>query len=245
MTWQGRYLARFYDPARGFVDGTTEFHRMCAEAITPGGRILEIGAGRSNATSRFLATLGSVHGLDPDPAVLGNDALSAAQVLDGGRFPAADESFDACASNFVLEHVREPQVHLAEVCRVLRPGGAYVFRTANRTHYVTLVSRLTPHAFHRRVVKRLNNAPEGAADPFPTVYAANSARQIRRLAAQAGLAVETLRLVEKEPSYGMASRAMFLAFTAYERLVNASERLAGLRSSIFAVLRKPGAQPGS
>jgi SAM-dependent methyltransferase len=238
-TWQQRYLARFYDPGRGWVDGTTEFHRLCADVIPKSGLILEMGAGRSNSTSRFLATLGPVHGLDPDPAVLGNDALTGAQVLEAERFPGEDASFDACSSNYVLEHVRHPREHLREVFRVLRPGGAYVFRTANRSHYVTLVSRWTPHAFHRLVVKRLTNAGADAADPFPTVYAANSPGQIRGLAAAAGLQVESLRLVEKEPSYGMASRALFLAFMAYERAVNAGDTLARLRSNIFAVLRKP------
>src|SRR6185295_14309564 len=102
---------------------------------------------------------------------------------------------------------------------------------ANRYHYVTLVSRLTPFAFHRLVVKRLTGAAAGAPDPFPTVYALNAPGRIRALAGAAGLPVESLSLVEKEPSYGMASRAMFLAFMAYERAVNASPRLALLRSN--------------
>jgi hypothetical protein len=36
----------------------------------------------------------------------------------------------------------------------------------------------------------------------------------------------------------MSSRVLFLAFMAYERAVNSTERLAALRSSIFAVLRR-------
>ena len=239
MRWRARYLARFYDPGRGFVDGTTEFHRLCADVVPAGGRILEVGAGRSNATSRFLATLGPVHGLDPDPPVLGNDALADARLLEGDVFPYGGASFEACASNFVLEHVHRPLEHLREVFRVLRPGGAYVLRTANRYHYVTLVARWLPHRFHRMAVRRLTGAPPDAPAPFPTVYAANSPARIRRLAAATGFTVEALRLVEKEPSYGMASRVMFLAFMAYERAVNACDRLAHLRSNIFAVLRKP------
>jgi SAM-dependent methyltransferase len=236
--WQDRYLARFYDRGRGWQDGTTEFHALCAASLTPPARILEVGAGRSNPTSRFLSSLGRLHGLDPDPAVLANEALAEARVLDGDRFPHADAAFDACVSNFVAEHVADPAAHLREVHRVLRPGGVYVFRTANRHHYVTLVSRFIPHAFHRLVVHRLTAAPAGAAAPFPTVYAMNSRAQIARLAAASGFEVERLTLVEKEPSYGMSSRVLFLAFTAYERVVNATERLAPLRSAIFAVLRR-------
>jgi hypothetical protein len=61
---------------------------------------------------------------------------------------------------------------------------------------------------------------------------------VRRNARRAGLEVESLEMVEKEPSYGMFARPLFLAFMAYERIVNASGRLAGLRANMFVVLRK-------
>ena len=231
-------MARFYDRGRGWQDGTTEFHALCAAAIPRGARILEVGAGAPNPTSRFLATLGPVHGLDPDPGVLANDALAEARLLDGERYPYPDGAFDACVSDYVLEHVRDPRAHLFELHRVLRPGAPYVFRTVNRLHYVALAARWTPHSFHLRVVNRLKGLPPGAPAPFPTVYAMNSPRRVARLAAEASFELESLRLVEKEPSYGMSSRALFLAFMAYERAVNATPKLAPLRANIFAVLRR-------
>jgi SAM-dependent methyltransferase len=237
MTWQETYLSTFYATDRGFVDGTTEFHNLCASVCRKGARILEIGAGPSNATSTFLASLGELHGMDPDVSVKQNSALRSATVLVGDRFPLDDESFDVCVSNFVCEHVLEPAVHLAEVRRVLVPGGAYVFRTPNRFHYVAGVSALTPHWFHELVANRLRNLESGAHDPYPTHYRMNSQGRVRQLAREAGLRVESLRAVEKEPSYGMSSRLLFLTFMAYERLVNSTELLAGFRSSLFAVLR--------
>jgi len=239
MTWQTEYLDRFYDPARGFQNGTAEFHELCREAIPRGGKILEIGAGPSNRTSRFLATLGEVHGLDPDPAVRDNDALASAVVLEGGRYPFPDASFDGCVSNYCIEHIPDPAAHLAEVGRVLRPGGAYVLRTPNRWHYVSLFSSLTPHWVHDLLANRLRNIGAEGHEPYPTVYAMNTREAVLRLAARAGLAVEALRLVEKEPSYGMSSRVLFLTFMAYERAVNATPHAAFLRSNIFAVLRRP------
>jgi hypothetical protein len=71
------------------------------------------------------------------------------------------------------------------------------------------------------------------------MYALNSRGAIERYARQAGLHVESLRYVEKEPSYGMSSPPLFLVFTAYERFVNTTDALALLRSNIFGVLRKP------
>jgi SAM-dependent methyltransferase len=243
-SWQDRYISRFYDRASGWVDGTTAFHELCQAVLPPGARILEVGAGQSNPTSRFLAALGSLHGLDPDPAVHGNTALTSASVLGTGAYPFDDSSFDACVSNYVLEHVEDPAAHFAEVSRVLAPGGVYCFRTPNRYHYVTAVAQLTPHWFHVLVANRLRNLPKEEADPYPTHYLANSQKDLRRLAAAAGLSVETLSLIEKEPSYGMSSRLLFLAFMAYERLVNATDLAANLRVNILGVLRKPAASPG-
>jgi SAM-dependent methyltransferase len=238
MTWQSQYLARFYNPAGGFVDGTREFHQLCASFCPPGARILEVGAGPSNPTSRFLATLGDLHGIDPDPCVRDNDALKTAEVLTQERYPYPDAHFDACVSNYVCEHVGDPAAHLRQIRRVLRPGGCYIFRTPNRFHYVAIVSSLTPHWFHELVANRLRNMPAAAHDPYPAHYHLNSRGQVTRHAGQAGFSIREMRLVEKEPSYAMSSRTLFLAFMAYERLVNSTDLLAMLRANLFVVLQR-------
>lgn len=238
--WQQRYLQRFYDRDSGWIDGTTEFHDLCAAMIPRDGRILEVGAGPSNETSRFMSSLGEVHGIDPDPEVTHNDALASATILTDEAFPYATASFDACVSDYVVEHVGTPARHLQQIHRVLKPGAPYIFRTPNRWHFVYLIASLTPHVFHRAVANRLRNLPPGVHDPYPTVYAMNSSGKIRGLADSAGFSVEALRLIEKEPSYGMASRALFLPFVAYERAVNSTDHLAGFRAVILCVLRADG-----
>ena len=246
MSWQQEYRERFYNPSRGWVDGTSEFHAMCAAHIPTGSTILEIGAGPTNPTSRYLSSLGRLSGVDIDPEVLSNDALADARVLEAHpfAFPFPDASLDACVSNYVLEHIEDPIVHLAEVARVLRPGGAYVFRTPNRYHYVSLVSRLTPHWVHEAIANRLRRLGEDARPPYPTHYRLNSRGAISRAAARTGLRVRELRMVEKEPSYGMASRPLFLGFMLYERAVNSSALLATFRVNIFGVLERSSPHDG-
>jgi SAM-dependent methyltransferase len=238
MTWQQRWNEHFYSGRPDWVDGTTEFHHLCRSQLR-GGAIVEIGAGPTNATSAFLATLGTVHGIDVSDEVEGNAHLAEAKVMrPDGSFPFDDEAFDGAVSNYVAEHVADPRLHLREVRRVLRPGAPYVFRTPNLFHYVAMASRLTPHRLHVRIANRLRALDHDAHDPWPTIYAMNTPADVRALAAEEGFDVEELRLVEKDPSYGMASRAMFLVFMAYERLVNSTERLAALRANMFVVLRK-------
>ena len=238
MSWQQRWLDRYYDPAKGWRHGTDKFFAMIAQRTPRGGRILEIGAGPSNQTSRFLAGLGQVHGLDPDPDVASNDALASWALMEGPRYPFDDGAFDICVSNYVIEHVEDAQAHLVEISRVLAPGGAYLFRTPNFFHYVGLAAHFTPHSFHLQVANRLRDAPEDSHDPYPTMYRLNTRRAIRRSAAAAGFTVEQLSMVESEPMYGLSNRALFLLFMAYERVVNCSEIFAGLRVNILGSLGK-------
>jgi ubiquinone/menaquinone biosynthesis C-methylase UbiE len=212
---------------------------MCAAALGRSSQILEIGAGPSNATTRFLSTIGTVVGLDVSPEVLGNDAVAEARQYDGRTIPFPDASFDGCVSNYVLEHVEHPHVHFREVARVLRPGGSYLFRTPNIFHYVALVSRLLPHVAHVSLSKRLRGMTADDHDPWVTFYRANSAGTLRGLAEEEGLEVVELRMVEKEPSYGRAGAIVFYPMMWYERFVNATTLAAPLRANIFGQLRRP------
>ena len=143
-SWQERWVDKYYDRSKGWVDGTTQFHELCRVNIPLGARICEIGAGPSNQTSCFLATIGEVHGVDIDDAVRANDALASAHVVTDDRFPFDDESMDACVSNYVIEHVENPDRHLREVFRILKRGGGIHL---SRAQSIPLcVSRCAVHA---------------------------------------------------------------------------------------------------
>jgi SAM-dependent methyltransferase len=251
MSWQDAWMDRFYRSRPGWTDGTTQFHALCRAATAtataaaataaapPRAKILEIGAGPTNPTSAFLATLGELHGIDVDDELRGNVHLASAAVMQGDRYPFPDASFDLAVSNYVVEHVGDAAAHLSEIHRVLRNGGRYLFRTPNLFHYVALVSRAVSHGTHKLVANRLRNLSPDHHEPWPTVYVMNTPAAVRRHARLAGFDVERLDMVEKEPTYGMAARPLFLVFMAYERIVNASERLAPMRANMFVVLRKP------
>ncbi len=238
MAWQRAWMDRFYRSRPGWIDGTKSFHELVRTHAPPRATIAEIGAGPTNPTSAFLASLGEVHGIDASDEVHGNVHLKTTSVLQNGRFPHPDVSFDLAVSNYVVEHVQDAGEHLREVQRILKPGACYVFRTPNLLHYVALVSRFTPQWFHELVANPLRLLPKDNHKPWPTVYAMNTPAAVRREAASVGLQVKHMELVEKEPSYGMYARPLFLAFMAYERLVNASERMAPLRANMFVVLCK-------
>lgn len=237
VSWQEQYLKTYYYGIPGWSNGTAEFHQLCSRVIHPGSSILEIGAGTSNQTSAFLAGLGKLCGVDIDPDVTTNSSLAEAHVITEDRYPFPDSTFDVCVSNYVIEHVEHVDRHLVEIRRVLKPNGLYVFRTPNACHYTSLVSRFTPHWFHKLVANRLRNLPQESHDPFPTFYRMNTVAAIESIGLAHGFTSRELRLVEKEPSYGMKSRVLFLMFMIYERCVNRLPFLEVYRANIFVVLQ--------
>ena len=228
-----------YYPKPRFEGGTLPFFRMCRENIVPNSRILEIGAGPANDCSRTLSEIGPVTGIDIDPDVKNNPFLSQAEIYDGLKMPFDDATFDACVSNWVLEHVERPVEHFREVARVLRPGGVYCVRTPNLYHYVSMSANLMPHSMHLRVANRLRGMPKDAHDPYPTWFRSNSRGKLRELCRQAGLSEPSITTLEPEPSYGRAHPILFYPFMAYERIVNSSKIFQGMRITILMAVRKP------
>ncbi|MGY1631619.1 class I SAM-dependent methyltransferase [Geodermatophilus sp. SYSU D01186] len=109
----------------------------------PAGRAwLDVGCGTGALTGAVLAGCapGSVLGVDPSPAFL---ALARAQIPDGRAsfregdaqaLPMDDTSVDAVVSGLVLNFVPDPAAGVAEMRRVVRPGGvvaAYVWDYAD------------------------------------------------------------------------------------------------------------------
>ena len=98
------------------------------------GNVLEIGPG-GGPNFPYYAPDVKWTGVEPNPymheALRANAAASGRTInLHTGyseALPAADQSMDAVVSTLVLCSVRDLDTSLAEIRRVLRPGGKYVF----------------------------------------------------------------------------------------------------------------------
>jgi 2-polyprenyl-6-hydroxyphenyl methylase/3-demethylubiquinone-9 3-methyltransferase len=127
-------------------------------------RVLDVGCG-GGYTCEFLAKRGAiVSGIDPSAACIeAAQAHAAASALTisyhigvGEKLPFAAEQFDAVVCVDVLEHVQNPSATVAEISRVLKPGGVFCFDTINRTWesrwlMIWLLEdmlRLIPHGIH-------------------------------------------------------------------------------------------------
>jgi SAM-dependent methyltransferase len=105
-------------------------------AIAPGARapvMLDVGAGSGNLSRRLLAHPGTVVAADLSPGMLGRlrrqlDAeapgRTSALLLNGTDLrPLADGAVDLAAAYSVLHHIPDYLAMVAEMARVVRPGG--------------------------------------------------------------------------------------------------------------------------
>jgi len=102
-------------------------------AIGHGRRVLDLGC-RSGALSRHFLDGNEVVGLDVDRVALAKAAeLGIEPVVANVEepLPFPDGSFDAVVAGELLEHLRFPDAVVAEVRRVLRPGGVIVGSVPN------------------------------------------------------------------------------------------------------------------
>jgi SAM-dependent methyltransferase len=101
--------------------------------------------------------------------------------------------------------VADPGRVFAEVSRVLRPGGFFIFLTPNARAVVTLINR-TLRPMQHTLVRRLYGRAE--SDTFPVLYRANGHARLDRLAAQNGLAAVQFYEIP-DPTYLAFNSALF------------------------------------
>jgi ubiquinone/menaquinone biosynthesis C-methylase UbiE len=127
---------------------------LCAQRL--GRDVLEIGAGSGSVAQQLLSNAPELFwtAIDIDPhmtqtatARLRSFAGASAKTADANAMPFADDSFDSVVSCLMLHHIIDWERAVAEVARVLRPGGIFVGYDLVRTPLASLFHRLdgSPH----------------------------------------------------------------------------------------------------
>ena len=221
-------------------NGTLSFYDWLRRCAPPNAVVLNIGAGctaKSQAGS-LRGRVKRVVGIDLGAEVATNSDLDCALIADGMKIPFKTSAFDLVWADYVLEHIERPLPFLREVARVLKPGASFFFRTPNKYHYVSWVSRWTPFRFHQWISPYLQGVRPEEDERHPTFYRLNTKREILRVTSPAGFRCAEIRLIEPEPAYLAFHPSAFLVGVAYERAVNRCSILGSLRANILGRLEK-------
>ena len=193
--WDARYQSGSFARRAAF------FRDQVMPAMDLQGRWLDAGCG-SGYFARMLAEGGAiVHGVDGASEMveaaqavaaghLAADRLSFERIDTIENLPFDDASFDGLISLSVLEYVPDPQRALAEMARVLRPGGQMVVSVPYTGSLVRAIAGL------RRNLKRQQG--EGSAYLDSSHFTVRK-REIAPMLARRGL--ETVAVQGCDPSF--------------------------------------------
>jgi len=163
-------------------------------------RVLEVGGGPGELSERMQRELGAeVAFIDISPRMveLARERGVDARVGDVQDLPFADGVFDTVVAAWMLYHVPDIDRALAEIARVLRPGGALV--------------AVTTSVLHLSELRELVGYPDGHQEPFNRENGEEFLRkhfaQIERLDLETEVTVrDRQKLVDYQQSMSVATQ---------------------------------------
>lgn len=127
-------------PVQGYTpDSLLALHSAGYRAVTErlgSGRVLDVGCGLGFESARLAGPDRQVVGVDYDADTAAEAARAHPELetlcCDGARLALRTAAFDAVCSSHIIEHFARPAEHVAELARVVAPGGAAFVLTPNK-----------------------------------------------------------------------------------------------------------------
>jgi SAM-dependent methyltransferase len=165
-TWSER--ARTYDLVIGAVTARVGRELLDAVGAGPGVRLLDVGCGPGTITAAAAARGAAATGVDlaTEMLALGRERHPGLDLREGDAeaLPFADGAFGAVVGGFVLNHLPDVDAALADMRRVLAPGGRVAVAVWQPPGRNRLLGELTA-AVHDAGVAVRGGLPEGP-DPY-------------------------------------------------------------------------------
>lgn len=146
------------NPLRTRFSRTQLFDRLHLEPKTL--KALDVGCGAGLLSEEIVQMGFETHGIDTAEAAINLAREHAAKkkldinykVAPGETLPYPDAHFDVVFCCDVLEHVDDFEKVIAEIARVLKPGGIFIYDTINRTFFsniaaIKIAQEWAPFAF--------------------------------------------------------------------------------------------------
>jgi SAM-dependent methyltransferase len=156
------FVARYpAQPATAFWRGIEI--DVLSRAEIPNGLGLDLGCGDGILTDILFSRMGrkpNLVGIDPDPletaAAAKYDFYDRIHTCFGNDIPEADSTFDYAISNSVLEHIPDLEPVIAELGRVLKPGGKFFFTVPCPSFHENLAGAVLPGISRRSYLTEMD-----------------------------------------------------------------------------------------
>ncbi|WP_395727526.1 class I SAM-dependent methyltransferase [Nakamurella sp.] len=130
-----RSFALWYPALMGRIDRNGQAALRRDQLATARGRVLEIGAGSGLSVPHYPSGIDELVLVEPNHAFHPSLRIAADSLpfptsvvdVDAHELPFTDSSFDTVTASLVFCSVDDPERMLAEIHRVLRPGGRFLF----------------------------------------------------------------------------------------------------------------------
>jgi ubiquinone/menaquinone biosynthesis C-methylase UbiE len=168
----------FYDPLREEIESVEFSYRLHEYRAFKNKRVLDVGVGNGYVLSKYALEGAVVSGIDITPTAieltrkrfeyLGLQAdlhVAAAEAL-----PFEDATFDCVTSMGVLHHVPDTNKAVAEIFRVLKPGGRLIVMFYHRNSMQYQFKYRLVALLKGRDMQEMVNEFDGAGNPRGDVY---------------------------------------------------------------------------
>ncbi len=162
-------------------------------AVTTAPVVLDAGCG--SASELRFGMQATVVGLDISPVQLERNRYLAERIVgDLQEYQFNGRRFDFIVCWDVLEHLPYPDRAVENLLGAVRPDGLIILGFPNLFSLKGLLTKFTPHGFHRLVYRVLQQAPNPGRDgnpPFETFLRCSmTPASIRRIAEERGFLLE-------------------------------------------------------
>ena len=155
---------------------------------------------------KLLVRAANIFGLDPDwQAIVRHRTIRKRVVGVIERLPYAGNSFDLVSANVVVEHLRRPHAAFAEVFRVLRPDGVFLFRTPSARSFFVRIARRLPQGLKRWLASRVIERRK-VEDIYPAHYLANTPEIIEEICERVGFRQVSVTITRARGVFGRFPR---------------------------------------
>ncbi len=233
---QDQYRDLYKGINKNWQDSVTLYRGVVSAAIFPGATVLEAGCGFSTMFAAEYKRAGKVIGVDIDAEFLArNELVDQKIVSDLASLPELqDNSVDVIMSSWVLEHLENPAAVFAEIRRILKPGGKFIFLTPNLLNYVVFLNQILPDFIRMFVVNRMSE--NLITHPMRVWYRANTVYRLSKLTKNNNLELSQLTL-NGDPTYVAISKPFFYLGVVIESLLSLP-LLRKMRVHIIATVTK-------